>query len=98
MKRRARDLDGVRLLKEVNGWPAGTPGAVVSEAPETALVELSSEDRRDEEGSPVRNLMDDFVWVPYEDLEVVYSPAPLSAADLQVEGSGRDGQSARSKK
>lgn len=60
--------DTVKLLKEVDGVPAGTIGAVVSEYPATALVEFS--DPSDE-----RDLFEDLVSVPYEHLSLVQSSA-----------------------
>jgi hypothetical protein len=54
MAQRARDLDTVRFLKDVDGWPAGTEGVVVSEEPYSALVEVVTEDQVDDEGLPLR--------------------------------------------
>jgi len=71
MESRAHELDTVRLLREVDGWPAGTIGAVVSEYPETALVEVATEGRLDERGLPERDLFEDLVSVPYDALAVV---------------------------
>jgi hypothetical protein len=71
MARRARDLDYVRLLRAVDGWPAGTEAVVIAEEPESALLEVLTEDQVDDEGFPLRDLFEDLVSVDYEDLEVV---------------------------
>jgi hypothetical protein len=67
---RAHELDTVELTREVEGWPMGARGAVVSEYADTALVEMGTEDRL-EGGLPGRELLDDLVSVPYEALRVV---------------------------
>jgi hypothetical protein len=74
MAQRARDLDTVKFLKGVDGWSPGTTGVVVSEDPNSALVEIVTDDLVDHEGFPLRDLMDDLVDVPYEDLQVIHSP------------------------
>lgn len=71
MEPRAHELDTVRLLREVDGWPAGTVGVIVSEYPETALVEAATEGRLDERGLPKSDLFDDLVSVPYDALAVI---------------------------
>jgi hypothetical protein len=71
MARQPRDLDYVRLLRAVDGWPAGTEAVVIAEEPESALLEVLTEDQVDEEGLPLRDLFEDLVSVDYEDLEVV---------------------------
>jgi hypothetical protein len=73
MKRRARDLDTVLLLKPIGEWPAGTQGVVVSEDPDSALIEVVTVDQVDEKGLPLRDLFEDLVDVDYEDLEVIRS-------------------------
>lgn len=78
MARRAHILDTVRLTREVGGWPAGTIGAVVSEWPESALVEVVSEAAVDASGLPRADLFDDMISVPYAALEIV-RPAPAVA-------------------
>jgi hypothetical protein len=82
-----------RVLVVLTVWKltAGRPELVTTRV-------VHTEHLVDEEGLPLRDLMDDLVDVPYDDLEVVYSPAPLSLADLEAEGSGSDGQSPRAKK
>jgi hypothetical protein len=77
MEGRARDLDAVEFLSAAGGWPIGTVGTVVAEDPETALVEVNTEWLVDEAGLPMRDLMDDLVDVPYEDLRVIPRSAPL---------------------
>ena len=71
MARRAHTLDTVKLLRDWEGWPAGTVGAVVSEHPETALVEIVTESTTDADGLPERGLLDDLITVPYSALDVV---------------------------
>lgn len=73
MARRARDLDYVKLLREVDGWPAGTEAVVIAEEPDSALLEVLTEDQVDDEGFPLRDLFEDLVSVDYEDLEVLHS-------------------------
>jgi hypothetical protein len=68
--RRPQVLDSVELLREVEGWRAGSLGAVVSEYPNSALVEMTTEDEL-EDGLPARALFDDLVSVPYQALKVV---------------------------
>src|SRR5690349_15531704 len=63
MARRAHTLDTVKLLRDWDGWPAGTVGAVVSEHPETALVEIVTESTPDADGLPERALLDDLITV-----------------------------------
>jgi hypothetical protein len=78
MARRAHTLDTVKLLREWEGWPAGTVGAVVSEHPETALVEVVTEATTDADGLPERALLDDLITVPYSALDIV-EPAATPA-------------------
>jgi hypothetical protein len=73
MTARARDLDTVKFLKHVDGWPAGTVGVVIAEDPDSALIEVVTDDQVDEEGFPLRDLFEDLVDVAYEDLEVLSS-------------------------
>lgn len=69
-KRRViEEHDVVRFLKPIQGWPAGTKGAVVAMHPEALMVEIC-----DEQGAAL-----DFVWVPDELLQVTWSQA-LQAA------------------
>ncbi len=71
--RRARELDGVRLRWEVDGWPPGALGAVIAEHSETALVEIVEwAYETDEEFGllPVHDLFELLVDVPYDALEV----------------------------
>jgi hypothetical protein len=75
MRRRARTLDTVKLLRDWEGWPAGTLGTVVSEHGDTALVEVSTEADVDEHGLPRRNLFDDLIAVPYDAVVVVNAAA-----------------------
>src|SRR5215211_539088 len=70
MARRAHTLDTVKLLEDWDGWPAGTMAAVVSEQPDSALVEIVT-DTDSEKGLPSRELLDDVIAVPYRALEVV---------------------------
>lgn len=74
MESRAHELDTVRQLRD--GWPAGTIGAVVSEYPETALVEVAGEGRVDEHELLEGDLFDDLVSVPYDALAVIERAAP----------------------
>ena len=71
MARQPRDLDIVRFLKAVDGWPVGTEGVVIAEEPRSALIEIVTEDQVDDEGFPLRDLFEDLVSVDYEDLEVI---------------------------
>jgi hypothetical protein len=71
MTSRAHELDYVELLEECDGWPAGTCGTVVAEEPDTALVEVATEDRVDAGGLPRRELFDDLLSAPYDALRVV---------------------------
>jgi hypothetical protein len=73
MRQRVRDLDTVKFLKAVGEWPAGTVGVVIAEEPRSALVEVVTEDQVDDEGFPLRDLLDDLVHVDYTDLEVLDS-------------------------
>jgi len=65
---RAHEYDTVKLLQPLGGWPAGTLGAVVAEYPHSALIEIAVEDE-----SP--SMLDDLVSAPYDQLQVVDSPA-----------------------
>jgi hypothetical protein len=78
MARRARELDTVELVGGVHGWPSGTVGAVIAEYSETALVEISTESRVDEDGFPGRELLDDLITVSYDSLHVI-EPAAATA-------------------
>jgi hypothetical protein len=78
MARRARTLDPVKLLRECEGWAADTVSAVVSEHPETALVEVVTDTSTDADGLPERALLDDLINVPYSALDVV-EPAATHA-------------------
>jgi hypothetical protein len=78
MARRARTLDTVKLLRDWDGWPAGTVGAVVSEHAETALVEIVTDTETDADGLPERELLDDLITVPYAAIDVV-GPAATHA-------------------
>jgi len=75
MARRVQLLDTVELTCEWDGWPAGTIAAVVSERPESAVVEIASEATIGKTGLPTSDLLDDLVSVPYTALHVV-KPAP----------------------
>lgn len=78
MVRRAHKFDTVRLTRVVDGWPAGTVGAVVSEHPETALVEVVSDGVVDGGGLPTGDLLDDLISVPYAALEIVRPARAIS--------------------
>jgi hypothetical protein len=78
MARRAHTLDTVKLLRDWDGWPAGTVGAVVSAHPDTALVEVVTDATVDADGLPERGLLDDLITVRYSALEVV-GPAAAHA-------------------
>ena len=78
MARRARELDTVEFVGGVHGWPSGTVGAVIAEYSETALVEISTESRVDEDGFPSRELLDDLITVSYDSLHVI-EPAAATA-------------------
>jgi hypothetical protein len=73
MRQQARDLDTVKFLRTVDGWPAGTEGVVIAEETRSALIEVVTEDQVDDEGFPLRDLFEDLVSVEYEDLQVVHS-------------------------
>ncbi len=75
MARRVHTLDTVRLTREIDDWPMGTIGAVVSERSESALVEVVSDVVADATGLPRTDLLDDMISVPYAALDVV-RPAP----------------------
>lgn len=75
--RRAHVLDTVELIRDIDGWPAGTLGAVVSAYPNSALVEMATEQRLDD-GLPAHELLDDLVSVPYDALRVIEA-APAAA-------------------
>ena len=70
MTRRAHELDVVALRKPIGRFPAGTSGTVVSEDRESALVEVVT-DGQTTDGLPTRDLLDDLIDVPYEDLEIL---------------------------
>jgi hypothetical protein len=77
MGRHARELDYVELLVPVDEWAAGTRGTVISEDPETALVEVSPDYYgTDAEGFPLRDLFEVLVDVPYEDLKIIDAYVP----------------------
>jgi hypothetical protein len=75
---RAHELDYVELVRDVDGLPAGTRGTVVSEYPESALIEVATEMHVDESGLPERDLLDDLVSAPYSALRIV-EPASTAA-------------------
>jgi hypothetical protein len=77
MARRAHELDVVSLRKPVGRFPAGTSGTVVAEDPKSALVEIVTDDQTTD-GFPTRDLLDDLVDVPHEDLEIL-RPARATA-------------------
>lgn len=56
--------DIVELMRDVDGWPAGTVGAVISTYPRAALVEIEDPDTE-------RELLEDLVSVPHEALRVI---------------------------
>jgi hypothetical protein len=70
MARRAHDLDVVALRKPIGRFPAGTSGTVVSEDRDSALVEVVTDAQRTD-GLPTRDLLDDLIDVPYEDLGIL---------------------------
>lgn len=71
MARKAHELDVITLRKPIGRFPAGTSGTVISGDPESALVEIVT-DTQTTSGFPTRDLLDDLVDVPYEDLEVLH--------------------------
>ena len=72
MRHRAHEYDIVELLHPLGGWPVGTLGAVVAEYPHSALIEIADEDES-------RDMLDDLVSAPYDQLQVVDSPvSPVS--------------------
>lgn len=77
MTRKAHELDTVELVCEVDGFPVGTRGTVVSAYPESALVEIP-EIVASRSGLPARDLSDDLVSAPYSALRVV-KPAAAAA-------------------
>ena len=77
MSERARDLDGVRLTRGVNGFPAGTEGAVISEYEDSALVEVAPTEF-DEGGLSTQDLFSELlVDAPYDALEVIQRAADV---------------------
>jgi hypothetical protein len=71
MTARPRELDTVEFVEDIDGWPAGTSAVVVAEELRTALVEVVTEDLVDRDGFPLRDLFEDLVSVPYDQLRVV---------------------------
>lgn len=69
-----REHDTVELIKDVDGWPAGTIGAVVSMYPHSALVEVDDPDGE-------RELLEDLVSVPHEALRVVDTHVAATSAE-----------------
>lgn len=67
MSHRAHEYDIVKLLRPLGDWPAGTLGAVVAEYADSALIEIAAEDES-------RDMLDDLVSAPYDQLQVVDSP------------------------
>jgi hypothetical protein len=76
MTARARELDTVELVEAIDGWPAGTFAVVVAEELRTALVEVVTEYLVDSDGFPLRDIFEDLVSVPYDQLRVVEAFAP----------------------
>lgn len=58
--------DIIELTRDVDGWPSGTVGAIVSTYPRSVLVEV-------EDPSEERELLEDLVSVPHEALRIVRS-------------------------
>ena len=61
-----RELDVVELTKDVDGWPAGTIGAIVSLYPDSVLVEV-------EDPSQERELLEGLVTVPHDAFKIVHT-------------------------
>ena len=79
MIRHAHELDYVEILVDIGEWSAGTRGTVISEDPDTALVEVSEEfSGTDAHGFPLRDLIEVLVDVPYDDLKIVDPYVPSS--------------------
>jgi hypothetical protein len=72
MSRKAHEYDTVKLLESVEGWPAGTIGAVVSEYPESALIEIATDD-------PKRGMLENLISAPYDQLLVISSRVAASS-------------------
>ena len=70
MRQMIHELDRVELIKDVDGWRAGTRGTVVSLNPKSALVEVPDPDY-------ARGLLDSMVDVYFDDLRVIERHAPL---------------------
>lgn len=66
----AHELDVVEFIDTFGGIPAKTVGAVVSEKPSHALVEISLTPDMD-------SVLDSLVSVPYENLRIL-EPAPAA--------------------
>lgn len=75
MERQARELDVVELVSAVGDWAIGTRGVVVSKYPDTALIEVTTEDHIGVADLPKRQLFDDLFSAPYAALRVVSSAA-----------------------
>jgi hypothetical protein len=71
MSERAHEHDTVKLLRDSDGWPAGTIGVVVSEEARGVLIEVVTDHIADEDGLPLRTLIEDLFEARYEDLEIV---------------------------
>lgn len=65
------------LCRPIGRFPAGTSATVVSEDRESALVGVIT-DAQMTDGLPTRDLLDDPIDVPYEDLEIL-RPARAAA-------------------
>lgn len=78
---RLHEHDIVELRRDIDGWPAGTVGAIVSVYPHSALVEVSDPD--DE-----RDLLEELVSVPADALSVI-STASAAVVGQQRYGVGR---------
>lgn len=61
--------DIVELIEEVDGWPAGTIGAIVSLHPDSVLIEVEDPEQE-------RELLEGLVTVPHEALRVVRTHTP----------------------
>jgi hypothetical protein len=84
-----KELDLVRLLKDLEGWPAGTEGTVVSEWPGGSLIEINPEPDEDDfrgitpedeaNGVEGDSLFDYLVSAYHHEVEIVVPYAPRHA-------------------
>lgn len=87
--REPKELDLVRLLKDIDGWPAGTEGTVVAEWPGGSMIEINPEPDEDDfrgitpedlaNGVEGDSLFDYLVDAYHHEVEIVVPYAPRHA-------------------